>query len=69
MDNTNTTNPKNFIDKIEYDTENFDRASTITSFEEDQKLPDKHAKVTRHVSTTATPYWPFPSIMKAFYRK
>ncbi|KAI0836029.1 hypothetical protein F5Y06DRAFT_299130 [Hypoxylon sp. FL0890] len=45
-----------------------DAVSVATSCQTLEGQPDYQSKMTQSVTTTATPYRPFPSIMKAFYQ-
>ncbi|KAI1207736.1 uncharacterized protein F4807DRAFT_434392 [Annulohypoxylon truncatum] len=68
MSDENRTSPRSFANKEHHYSDNLDAASVADSFKTEQELYDHHAKITRDVSTTATPYRPFPPVMKAFYQ-
>ncbi|KAI1411953.1 hypothetical protein F5Y13DRAFT_190637 [Hypoxylon sp. FL1857] len=45
-----------------------DAVSVAASSQIEEAHPDYQARLTQNVTTTATPYRPFPSIMKAYYQ-
>ncbi|KAI2462984.1 hypothetical protein F4781DRAFT_418104 [Annulohypoxylon bovei var. microspora] len=68
MGDTSRTGSQSLPDEKQYYPDQADAVSVVTSTQTDEVPPDHHTKMPKSMTTTATPYRPFPSLMKAYYQ-